>query len=489
LQEWEVWSLDVSTAFLQGWTFSEMRDAGCQRQPCALVLPKDVWLFLLRCDPTNKYYKAACNDPELHCLMSDKAAYGLKDAPLLWNLRAVLVLTGELGFTRSSHDVCLFYLVEHGKVVLVISLHVDDTLATGTVAALTKLHMELEARFGKMKAEKNDFRHFGVDIKRDSITHDVTMDQTEYIKKLSPIERRKEKGRTVESDANPLEVTEFRSLVSGMAWVGITSPGAQAVASLLQGFVPGTKLKHLDFVNAALAQLRDEYVPHTFKAGFSLSSSKLLVKTDSSLGNTSGKYSQGGYLVFLCEDSPSKLGGHVCLIMFRGAKSKRVANSTMAAEALAKIQGIEAATHLQTWLLELQTPSLTAKQLINTPGKELIPIESCMDCDDLSAILLNPAQPNLTNLTMTLHISSLRADRANGKIRAWVWVDTEDMLANCQTKLNIDGTIPQDDLQTVLRSCWWQPKYLFKYNGMTVAGRTSKGEQQQHSSCFIEEMD
>jgi hypothetical protein len=87
---------------------------------------------------------------------------------------------------------------------------------------------------------------------------------------------------------------------------------------------------------------------------------------------------------------------------------------------------------------------------------------------------------------MTLHISELRQDRASGKIRAWVWVDTEDMLANCQTQLNIDRTIPHDDLQQVLKTCWWQPQFLFKYNGMAVAGRYSKVQQQ---TLCIEEMD
>jgi hypothetical protein len=61
----------------------------------------------------------------------DKAAYGLKDAPLLWNLKAVLVLVSDLAYVRSSHDSCLFYRVKDGEVVVIISLHVDDTLATG----------------------------------------------------------------------------------------------------------------------------------------------------------------------------------------------------------------------------------------------------------------------------------------------------------------------------------------------------------------------
>jgi len=111
LKGWEIWSLDVSTAFLKGWTFEEMNKSGFKRQPCALRLPTDVWELLAELEPSNKLFKLAARNPELYCLELDKAAYGLKDAPLLWNLKAVLVLVSELQYIRSSHDSCLFYRV------------------------------------------------------------------------------------------------------------------------------------------------------------------------------------------------------------------------------------------------------------------------------------------------------------------------------------------------------------------------------------------
>jgi hypothetical protein len=353
-------------------------------------------------------------------------------------------------------------------VVVLISLHVDDTLATGERWALTELHSELEKRFGTMKAEKNNFRHFGVDISRDDKTKDVQMCQRSYIANLKPITRQKEKGRTVDSDANEKEITDFRSLISGIAWVGITSPGAQAVASLMQGFLPVPKLKHLDMANSALEQLVNEYVPHSFKHGFSLKQCKLLLATDSSLGNNQ-KYSQGGFLLFLTHDDPQRLAGHLCLIAFRGAKSKRVANSTSAAETLAMCSGLECALHLQTWMAELQNPEMTARDMTYLESDMLLPIEAMTDCNDLYENLLNPAQPNLTNLSMTLHMMALRNDRETKKVRAWIWVDTQDMLANALTKLNTDGTLPWAPLQQVLKDCWWTPERPYKYEGQLVS--------------------
>jgi hypothetical protein len=427
-----------------------------------------VWELLAEIEPTNKLFKLASRNPELYCLELDKAAYGLKDAPLLWNLKAVLVLVSDLAYIRSSHDSCLFYRVKDGKVVVIISLHVDDTLATGEKWALEELHKDLEKHFGTMKAEKNKFRHFGVDISRNEETLDVQMCQKSYIANLKPISRKKEKGRTVECDSNPQEVTDFRSLVSGIAWVGITSPGAQAVASLMQGFLPIPKLKHLDMANAALQQLIDEYVPLVFRFGFDLSSSKLLLQTDSSLGNNQ-KYSQGGFVLFLCENDPQKLAGHVNLIGFRSGKSKRVANSTSAAETLAMNAGLETALHIQTWLAELQNPLLTPKQMTTLPSNEMLPIDACTDCNDVYSNLMNPAQPNLVNLSMTLHMSALRAERECKRVRAWIWLDTNDMLANPLTKLNVDGTLPQEDLVECLKTGWWAPRKPYKYEGQLTA--------------------
>ncbi|MEI6872344.1 MAG: reverse transcriptase domain-containing protein, partial [Verrucomicrobiota bacterium] len=45
---WPLESLDVSTAFLQGWTFEELRAAGFERQPVAFRPPSGVWEHLTK---------------------------------------------------------------------------------------------------------------------------------------------------------------------------------------------------------------------------------------------------------------------------------------------------------------------------------------------------------------------------------------------------------------------------------------------------------
>jgi hypothetical protein len=334
------------------------------------------------------------------------------------------------------HDTCVFYIIHDGRLVVILSLHVDDTLVAGEKAFMNKLHADLETRFGKLKREENKFRHFGVDMTRSMTDFSATLDQTSYLANLKPMTV-DSKGRLIDDPANPAETSGFRSLVSGVAWAGITSPIAQAMASMMQGGLPVPTIRQLKMLNLALAQLLKHYVPLVFKFGFSLPKSKLLIFSDSSLGNSGGKYSQGGYLIFLCTDDPNDLCSHLMLTCHRSAKSKRVANSTLAAELLANVVAIEEGTFLQTFLHELQFPS-----------------ESAIDCNDLFDLLIKPGDPNLSNKSFMLHLSVVRTCREEKRVRAWIWIDTRDMLANPLTKQNADGSLDISDLCIALRDCF-----------------------------------
>ena len=220
--------------------------------------------------------------------------------------------------------------------------------------------------------------------------------------------------------------------------------------------------------NTCLQQIKDSYVPLTFSSGFNLNESKLLQVGDSSLGNNK-KYSQGGYIIFLCEDLEDHIGGYVLPLSFRSAKSKRVANSTLAAELLVALLGTEESTFIQTWLHEMRNPHLTALDLINTPGDELIPLEVCTDAHDLLDLLVKPGAPNITNRNYSLHLAVLRELREQKRVRQWIWLDTDDMIANGLTKMNDDGSLPIEDLHEVLRTCYWKPSLVYKYGSIQCA--------------------
>ena len=467
---WTIESLDVSTAFLQGWTFAELREAGFERQACAFVPPDDVWPMLVKLDPST--YTEAFKNQHAWVIELLKAAYGLKDAPLLWNLRVISFLL-SLGLQRSHHDGCLLFSVSNGSIDLMLSLHVDDTLVTGLAERINWLHCQLELKFGKVKREQSCFKHMGVDViwSQNAETKDVQVvaSQESYIANLRPITVTA-KRRAATTPATASEITEYRSLVSGIAWVGVTSCAALAAASMLQNALPLPTVADLLAVNCFLQQLITEYRPLIFK--YIAPPLRLLEISDSSLGNVA-KYSQNGHQILICSDSAENLCGSCVFISYRSNKSKRVASSTMHAEALAATAGIEECLFLQTWLLELERPTLSIWELLDAPASMVTPIVACMDCEDLYATFVSPATPAPTNRALTLYLAALREQKELGRVKAWCWVDTKDMLANALTKLEANGTLPLDDITDSLARGFWEPKFVYKWQGQLTSAAST----------------
>ena len=426
-----------------------------------LQSPPGAWDIFFELDPV--MFKEVMKDPSKWCIVLDKTAYGLRDAPLLWHLKARQEFT-VLKYKSTRHDSCTFILRDSVTQVLlaILTLHVDDLLIAAERYLIQQLHKQLSSVFGELKLDLAKFKHFGVDIEQDPTTFAITTSQASYIAELKPIITT---GRTNKTVAVPPElVTEYRALVSAIAWVGVTSPQAIASASLLQAALPQPLYSDIARVNENLAQLSKTYKPLQYK--FIPLPHRLLELGDSSFANA-GKYSQNGYLVMLCCKSDTQLCGEFCLLDFKSSKSKRVATSTMHAEALGTIAGIEAATFLQTFLLELAEPQISSLQLLEPQAHpKLIPITSCTDCEDLYSMLVALAQPGHSNKHLSLYIAALREFKAVKRVEAWCWIDTRDMLANGLTKLNEDGQVPLEELESVLQKFYWKPSHPFKWNSV-----------------------
>jgi hypothetical protein len=97
---------------------------GFDRQSCAAHLGPEVWKLPAELDPK---FKPAAEPQGDYMFVLTKAASGLKDAPLLWNLRIAATLLTTLGFVRASLDAGVFYRSRFSRLMCVKSLHVDDT--------------------------------------------------------------------------------------------------------------------------------------------------------------------------------------------------------------------------------------------------------------------------------------------------------------------------------------------------------------------------
>ena len=396
-----------------------------------------------------------------------KAAYGLRDAPLLWHLRAIEVLK-DLNYSPLRHDACTFTLRDPKTNALqaILTLHVDDLLMAAPDHVIAQLQTQLSSVFGDLSLDigTKGFKHFGVNILQSKSLDRVTASQALYIDELKPIDIPARCLKTAPCD--PAKCTEFRALVSAIAWVGVTSPLALTSASLLQGCLPTPTWGDIVKLNTNLAQLKEVYTPLVYQ--YIAPPHRLLSVGDSSFAN-SGKYSQNGFITILCSASDDRLAGALCLLDFKSNKSKRVATSTLHAEALASINGLESTTHLQSYFLELQKPNLTAMQLL-TPEvhPELIPIVAVTDCNDLHDSLIAPAQPSSSNKQLALYIAAIREFKTTGRVQAFAWIDTRDMVSNSLTKLKEDGTT-ELEISAVLSTATWNLAHAYKWNSTWCA--------------------
>jgi hypothetical protein len=237
----------------------------------------------------------------------------------------------------------------------------------------------------------------------------------------------------------------------------VTSPFALTAASLLQGCLPEPTWGDVVTLNLNLAKLLVIYTPLIYV--FIPPPWRLIDLSDSAFAN-SGKYSQNGFMVLLCTAHEDKICGAFCLLDFRSNKSKRVATSTLHAEALACIFGLESSTFVQSFLLELSKPNIPTLELLE-PHADMIKKVAITDCHDLYAVLIAPAQSTSPSKHLSLYVAAIREFRTLNRIEAFVWLDTRDMAANSLTKLGDDKTVEHTELLPLLQSFVWQVKHPF----------------------------
>lgn len=84
---------------------------------------------------------------ESQVLLLNKAIYGLKEAPLIWNQTVDRVLK-KSGFQRSDSDYCL-YVFREGELRCYLVIYVDDILIGSNYAEkITETLKNLQAEFG-----------------------------------------------------------------------------------------------------------------------------------------------------------------------------------------------------------------------------------------------------------------------------------------------------------------------------------------------------
>ena len=207
-----------------------------------------------------------------------KSMYGTKQAPRCWNKKIHSILSGELGFTRSDGDPCL-YVKRASEGVMMIALYVDDLL----LAAKTKSQTSW---IKKMLSDRFDMKDLGeakvclgLEITRDRQQKKLWLTQQTYMEKIverfgmtdskpvaTPMEEPKSRNERLEvitdfdDDAGDVP---YREAIGTLMYLMIGSrPDISFAVGKLARFCESPKWKHWVAVKRVL-----RYVNGTSKMG------------------------------------------------------------------------------------------------------------------------------------------------------------------------------------------------------------------------------
>ena len=345
-----------------------------------------------------------------------KTVYGLCDAARAWYMRVKYELK-NLGVKMSSLDNSLFFWHNKGRLEGIICIYVDDFLWAGTTNFNNHVIKRLKEKFLIGSSASATFTYLGLSIK--SYEDGITIDQSDYISSLKPIPINKERKALYKADQlSDSEKGGYRSLNGQFGWISThTRPDiafdtcAQSVAYTC------ATVAHLIKLNKLVDRVKATTVNLFFPRLQSLEKCIIEVYTDAAYRNLANDGSQGGYLIFLKDET-----GKSCPISWQSKRLDKVIDSVLGAEALALVEGAKQGIYLAAML----------KQII---GHADIKVICLTDNKSLADSLASVKQVH--DKRLRLDTSVLENMLENNEINQIVWVKSSEQLADALTKKGV----------------------------------------------------
>ena len=399
---WTLETTDIKSAFLQGDTINRLV---CVKPPREAKLEKG-YLWKL-----------------------EKCLYGLKDASRQWNSRVDTALL-KLGFEKSKLDPSVYCFKNRSKEIIgVVGVHVDDFIHAGTDSFNKYVIAPLMEEFKVGKNEKGSFMYTGFKITQDA--EGIILDQNDYVEKnLEVLDIDPSRAREKNEPLTEGELTDLRKMVGGLNWVvRATRPDLSFDLIDLSTKFKSGKVEDLIRARKVLLNLKTGNCK-VFFPKLDLASIKFVIYTDASFANINdGTGSVGGQLVFLV-DKNHRAG----LIDWHCGKVKRVVRSTLAAETLSLVDGLENGVYHRVLFSELSGKKPESYQL-----KAIIDNKSCVEA------LRSSSQ--IEDKRLRIEIGEVKEMIKSKIVNEVTWVEGSAQLADALTKKGASGLGIQEVIQ------------------------------------------
>ncbi|TFY51065.1 hypothetical protein EVJ58_g10757 [Rhodofomes roseus] len=395
LEDWEIESMDVKTAFLNG----DLDEEIYMEQPEGWVVP----------------------GKEDHVCLLLKAIYGLKQASRQWNAKIHTSLLG-LGFTRTYSDAGVYvYTRESGDHTCVVILYVDDLLLLGDSKPFIDSVKERLSREYQMTDLGAVQRFLGLRIHRERSTRKLFVDQEDYLETVLErfgMSNCKEARTPLPAGANLLSSTEtateefrtkYQSIIGSIMYAMLgTRPDIAFAVTRLAKFSSNPSKEHMRLAFYVLRYLQGtKRFALCYDGG---SNSGLIAYSDSDWAeDRDDRHSTSGFIFMMAN----------CVISWASRRQPTVSLSSTEAE----YKAASDTCRQMAWLRHF--------------GDELgdnmsSPTPLCLDNQGSIFLSVNPVVDRRTkHIEIRYHYIREFYERGETEI---YFVASEDQLADCLTK-------------------------------------------------------
>ena len=438
---WELVTLDIEKAFLQGMTYKEMHElTGEPERIVNFSLPKGA-AEMLRMLPGFEHF-----DESIHVCGCTKPGTGTKDAPRAFSMKLASVTRNDpLNMKPTTYDPEMeMQHDENGELQLLSTKHVDDVKLGGPTKNIDYYMSIVEKTFGKLTVKRRQFTNCGVRHTQEQ-NGTITLDQDEYLKALKPIVHSDLTGADPESPATPDLVALFWSLLGALAYSLITQHWLAVYVVALQRATKEPRMIHIRRLNALVRKAQQ--APARIVYECMTCNKDLDVHSDSGFS----KEQEKGYGIrganYIRNGRHRQTSEPVAHLLDSECKSHtHVTRSTFAAETLAATVAADHVIPLATTLHEFNNGPVTAYQArrIREEGGLSFDVTLTVDAMSLYAAVAASTIKVPAERSLAGHLYWLRELIDNHVLRRLRWCDTRDMSADCHTKGSIDRQVILD---------------------------------------------
>ena len=321
----------------------------------------------------------------------------------------------SLNMKACSVDPAVFYYLFDAKIEGIVCIHVDDIFWAGTSRFSEHVIKSIHVEFRVGSESAGTFKYIGLKI--EGRVSSIVLSQYDYVNNLKEVSLSAERKMCRSSSLGTRELEEYRGVVGQLIWLANqTRPEIAFDVCELSTHCHNATVDDAINANKVVRKVKSRLISLEFHQLEDLSQLSIECYCDASFGNLSGGGSQGSYLIFITDSR-----GRRNILSWQSKKVRRVVKSTLAAETLALLDGVEASILFSSIIAEVLNLG------------ENRPIVKCY-VDNRSLVEAVYSTKVLEDKLLRINMAVLRDLLSRRELHEIIWVQTSCQLADALTK-------------------------------------------------------